>query len=117
LLYSAATGQVVALDNAGLPLGVDFRTVYSDCPIRLMPGDTLLFYTDGLSEAGPDRSRMLGAEGLRSLFCEVMTAGGDTIEVEVVKRHIIDAVKTHAGGSLSDDACLVIAQRRLPVDS
>lgn len=113
LLYQAATGEVTALEASGPPLGVDAGATYQDYPIRLAPGDSLLMYTDGLSEAGVSRSRILGTDGLRTIFRESIDTGGD---IKQARRELIDRVSAFAGGTLHDDACLILARRSIPED-
>lgn len=61
----AANGQLRDLDGAAtLPLGVletlDFK---SEC-VKLSPGDTLVFYTDGITEAFSPHKELFGIERL-----------------------------------------------------
>lgn len=42
---------VEQLDSTGLPLGMFCTSRYTVCRLRLDPGDTLLLFTDGISEA------------------------------------------------------------------
>lgn len=55
LLFRSSTGHVESLSPRGMALGVDqgrvFDRVIEDYPLRLQPGDTLIFYTDGATEA------------------------------------------------------------------
>lgn len=60
--------RVTALEATGLPIGLFCEGVYSENRVALAPGDTLMLYTDGLSEArrgneeyGPDRVAQLAA--------------------------------------------------------
>ena len=64
LLRRAATGGVETLDATGPPLGIAENADYEEGTVTLAEGDTLLLYTDGLSEAGPSRLELLGTEGL-----------------------------------------------------
>ncbi|MDX2079312.1 MAG: GAF domain-containing SpoIIE family protein phosphatase [Terrimicrobiaceae bacterium] len=55
LLYRAATGQVEKLSPKGMALGIDsgevFNRVCADFSFGLDPGDCVLLYTDGATEA------------------------------------------------------------------
>lgn len=55
LLWQAATGQVSRLDAEGMLLGLDMETRYQENKVQLRPGDTVIYYTDGFTEAA-DRS-------------------------------------------------------------
>ncbi|MFM8789347.1 MAG: PP2C family protein-serine/threonine phosphatase [Chthoniobacterales bacterium] len=55
LLYRAAGREVAPLDPPGMAVGIDsgdvFDRVLQDSPVKLEPGDGLLLYTDGVTEA------------------------------------------------------------------
>lgn len=50
-LWQAATRKVTRLDTAGMLIGLDIDSQYEDAQVQLAPGDTLIYYTDGLTEA------------------------------------------------------------------
>jgi phosphoserine phosphatase RsbU/P len=55
LLWQASTGQITRLDADGMLLGLDMDTHYQENQVQLQPGDTVIYYTDGFTEAS-DRS-------------------------------------------------------------
>ncbi len=76
LLYSRAghplprikdtiSGSVRTLEGAsGLPLGIAEDYDIDQATLRLAPGETVVFYTDGITEAFDKERRMFGPEGL-----------------------------------------------------
>ena len=54
VLLRRANGTIEDLKPWGLPLGVDSQERYQEGSVVLGPGDTLLVYSDGLTEARPD---------------------------------------------------------------
>lgn len=47
-----SNGEVQTLDNVGsFPLAIERNTRFDDAEIKMAPGDTLLLYTDGITEA------------------------------------------------------------------
>jgi sigma-B regulation protein RsbU (phosphoserine phosphatase) len=60
-------GTAHAKDVAGLPLGLISGTAYSQIGVELNPGDTLLLYTDGVTESRNEAGEELGHEGLLGL--------------------------------------------------
>ena len=58
-------GRLRSLDDVGhVPLGILEDAAYEDSRVTLHPGETLVLYTDGITEAlGPDR-QMFGVEGI-----------------------------------------------------
>jgi sigma-B regulation protein RsbU (phosphoserine phosphatase) len=76
-----SNGNVTPVDPTGLPVGAFYSTSFSSRKLKLGKGDTLVLYTDGLTEArnadgteyGSDRiSRVLA--GARQLTPEALTA-------------------------------------------
>src|SRR5215813_2881158 len=60
-------GDVKAIDSTGLPVGVFSEQQFSSHAVRLQPGDALLLYTDGLSEARDVDGAEYGIERLTKL--------------------------------------------------
>lgn len=58
--YLEATG-------AAFPLGLNAAINYDDQPLKLIPGDTVLFYTDGVIEAMNPTHELYGFERLETL--------------------------------------------------
>ncbi|MEH2241406.1 PP2C family protein-serine/threonine phosphatase [Nostoc sp.] len=58
LWWHAATKTVSRLDTLGMLIGLDANSQYEDAQAQLEPGDTIIYYTDGLTDAaaaGGDR--------------------------------------------------------------
>lgn len=77
-------GRVLSLDQQGaLPLGILEQQAYGQATLRLEPGDLLLLYTDGITEAmGPRQAcgsrELFGVERLDALLldCDASSADG-----------------------------------------
>ncbi len=61
---SAAVGELPA-GRSGLPLGILAEAEYAPEAVELAPGDVLMLYTDGISEARNAEGEMYGMERLR----------------------------------------------------
>lgn len=83
--------------------------VYTDKSLSLAPGDTLILYTDGYTEAfAPDR-RMFGVEGL----CEVLGGPRTQMPLRECAEEAAAAVARFTGhGDLQDDQTLFLLRRR-----
>ncbi len=68
---------VIELDARGMPLGLMPGMSYEERERALVPGDGVLFYTDGLIEAHSPGGEMFGAPRLRSLLGERPEGGMD----------------------------------------
>lgn len=98
----ARTGRVIPLDQGrSLPLGVLEDAEYTSAEIGLEPGDGLLLYTDGITEAKNLRRQLFGEEGLDRA---VLASSG----AEDMLRRIGEAVDRHAEGvPAADDQTLL----------
>ena len=86
-------------------LGAFEGAAFQQDTAELFPGDALLMFTDGLSEAGRSRHDFLGAEGIAKLA----TAMPDVCTASVYIADIIRGVEAHNRGTFHDDQCLVAA--------
>ena len=59
-------GEEIPLDSA-LPLGVAPDTDYAECTLRLQPGDTLTFLSDGVVEAQSPSGELFGFDRTRAI--------------------------------------------------
>lgn len=63
-IWQAATNTMSRLDTVGMLLGLDMTTQYYEAEIELQPGDTVVFYTDGFTEAANARGERFEEENL-----------------------------------------------------
>jgi sigma-B regulation protein RsbU (phosphoserine phosphatase) len=88
-LLREAGGRILQLDvENGAAIGVEAHTDYPLTERYLAPGDTLIMFTDGVTEAVADDGSLFGVERLRELLGDASGSRGST---ELV-RHIIDSV-------------------------
>lgn len=110
ILKRIADRRCVELDGdaAGLPLGVfdDYQIACEE--VRLSPGDTLVLYTDGITEAFSRNREMFGPKRLIQAI-DAIPCHPDAI-VDAVHKALFE----HTGGSRtrSDDQTLVALRRR-----
>lgn len=99
-----ADGRLEHIGDPGTLLGVVPELELTSTEIELMPGDTLVFYTDGVTEART-RSGMFGTDGLRAVISDCK--GCDAAEVaERIERSLLDTQIERA----RDDIAIVIVQ-------
>ena len=95
--------EVEALGEAegGLPLGVVRDMDYAQSVLSLAPGDSLVLYTDGITEAMNVQEELYGPQRLLSLL------RSEVDRASPLGRIILDDVKRFVGArSQSDDMCL-----------
>ncbi len=59
-LLLRADGTIEYLTEGGMALGVLADSVYGDCPVHLSPGDLIVMFTDGVSEAESPEGEQFG---------------------------------------------------------
>ncbi len=105
-LMRCSTGETFALDGvSSLPLGIDGNVTYEEHTQELQPGDQLLFYTDGITEAeGPDGSPF-GTERLDRVLTRC------TLDATDLLHAVIEAVDEFTAGlPAADDRTLLVAK-------
>ncbi len=102
--YSAADGLAVSLDVTGRGLAMLGGSAYSALTVPLAPGDLIVLYTDGITDAGsgPDR---LGCERLLR-----MVESSARRPSQEIADGILEATLEYAGGSICDDAALLVVK-------
>ena len=108
LLREAATGTVRPLPPCdGLAFGAMGGVIYEECRDGLAPGDLLLLYTDGVTEARADDGSFLELEGLTALLPRPDVSASECI------RAVYDGISAFAGDVHRDDIAMLVL-RRLP---
>jgi sigma-B regulation protein RsbU (phosphoserine phosphatase) len=106
-LLVARNGETHTLSVGGTVLGIMEDFPFDDETITLAPGDVLVLYSDGITEAPDAGSELFGEQRLVDV---VRTHCRE--RASLIKDAILDAVRTHAGeGAAADDITLVIVKR------
>lgn len=102
LLRRTRSGDVVPIgpDIAGLPLGVDAKQHYQQHDVRIEPGELVLCYTDGVSEAMNPAGDLYGADAITALVAR------NPSPLEAIHAIIAD-VGRFSHNSRNDDVCLL----------
>ena len=97
-------GRVQYLLEGGVALGVLPDARYEERPLALQPGDVLLLYTDGVSEAESSAGEQFGTRRLEQ--CLQRISGGTANEI---LKGVVDEVTAWSGEhGVSDDLTLVV---------
>lgn len=99
-------GQISYLDVPGptLPLGIDQSIPYAAREIALEPGDTVVFYTDGIVEARDGHQALFGFERLEGLIRD----GGDASPEAFIDRVLAEIARFGGGAPQHDDMTLLV---------
>jgi sigma-B regulation protein RsbU (phosphoserine phosphatase) len=98
-----ARGAVSHDRGGGIPIGIDPGARYRDEVIALSPGDALVLYTDGVSEALNDDDEEFGLERVLDTLSD-MNGGGIRQQLDALQKRIEEFGK---GRRLRDDVTTV----------
>jgi len=107
-LLRRQNGEVVpiARETASLPLGIVPELAYASETIPIAPGDTILAYTDGVTEAMNEDHDIYGNERLISFLSRFNSPVDETIS------RLVEEVEGFTGeATLRDDTCIIGVHR------
>lgn len=104
LLLPAGETVCRELDAEGIIFGVTKEIVFEEKSIILHPGDLVLLYTDGITEAQNPKGEFFGTERLAHLFA---TQGSHTPQ-EIINRIVKNLQTFCEGSSFEDDVSMVV---------
>ena len=107
VLFHADGSSDVLPTAEGMALGIEEGLEYGVSSVTLKPGDTLVLYSDGVTEAMNGAQEEYGLDRLREVVGAASSGGA-----EEVTRAIFDSVREFAGGAhQSDDiTCLTLCR-------
>jgi anti-sigma regulatory factor (Ser/Thr protein kinase) len=73
-LIFTADGDIISLTGDFLPIGVDHREQYKSIDAPFLPGDFLLLFSDGVSEARNEHFELLGVAPVIDLVRQLISA-------------------------------------------
>jgi hypothetical protein len=99
--------RMVQLTASSLPLGMMDTTNYQECSIDLEPGEVLLAYSDGLTEAMNLEGEEFGATRLEARLREM-----PSLDPEQIGRRLLEKVDEFLGEArVTDDLSLIVVTR------
>jgi phosphoserine phosphatase RsbU/P len=93
----------IELCEGGIPLGMMGDFIYEEGKVRLVPGDLLVLYTDGMVELTDRSGEMLSRERLRDLLLQHRGVGAFGVRDPIMK-----AVAKFSPSNLEDDVTLLV---------
>ena len=109
LLWRKATNVLEKLDSWGMLIGLDMESEYEDATVQLAPGDTIIYYTDGFTDAANENGDRFDEDNLSLCFkwaCQHLDTPEEILD------HVFDQVKQFSGGNKSrgDDMTSIVMQ-------
>jgi Stage II sporulation protein E (SpoIIE) len=97
---------------AGLPFGLSIEPAVGTYPVgteHLQPGDRVIFYTDGITEARSPAGELFGIRPLVDLLVRTHAAA---LPAPETLRRVVHALLEHQQNQLTDDATLLLVEWR-----
>jgi PAS domain S-box-containing protein len=105
LWYRAASDACDRLPATAPPVGVLPDIAIPERRINLCPGDTLLFYSDGVTEAEREKDEFFGIDRLGALVRQHAA-----LPAAALAQAVVDAVDGFSRGMRSDDLTLIVVK-------
>jgi serine phosphatase RsbU (regulator of sigma subunit) len=100
--------EVAPAAITGWPIGIAEGIPYKSREVRLGPGDRLLVFSDGVSEAMDANEKMFGTDGIRT------AVWGTSCTPLATGERLLQAVKRHTAGCAQNDDITVVCFGRTP---
>jgi sigma-B regulation protein RsbU (phosphoserine phosphatase) len=97
-------GRVEQLKLTGFPIGIFDDATYDEWSVRLDPGDILVFYSDGLTEAARRDGQFFGVSRVQTLI----QANAHLSSAELADILLAEVREFTQGGAIADDRALVV---------
>lgn len=108
-LYRAATGEIEELESPGVPFGMFREARYESVPFQMQPGDVLIVYSDGLTEAENVAGDMFGEDKVKEIIRREAPRGSAELG-----QAILSEVETFTRDAIqNDDLTFVVIHRGL----
>ena len=111
LLYCPSSNTLVDAIDAelgGPPLGLVEDYPYPAADVTLQAGDSLLLYTDGVTDATNMQNQSFAMKGIRDALLDDTVATSGPPRPDVIGRQLLEAVRRHSAGRPQNDDIAVV---------
>jgi sigma-B regulation protein RsbU (phosphoserine phosphatase) len=99
-----------AFTEGSYPVGLVPDAEYTATCMKLQPGDTLVLFSDGVTEAMDPQEQMFGVPRLREVL-----SGKEGAELDHLQKTVLESVENFARGARqADDLTLLLVRYRDP---
>jgi phosphoserine phosphatase RsbU/P len=102
-----SNGSIECLESSGAPVGLFPDASWQERTVQLQPGDRVLAYTDGVTEACNRSGNEWGVDGLLQAATDAARVR-ETESADALVRSILDAMDDFSGGVQTDDATAAV---------
>ncbi|MBI2619022.1 MAG: SpoIIE family protein phosphatase [Ignavibacteriales bacterium] len=100
--------KVEILSSTGLPLGMFCKSAYTSLSVAMDPEDTLILYSDGVTESRNSSHWQYGEQRLR----EIVSSNSMLAPQDLLKICVEDVKQFRSGAAPSDDMTILILRRQ-----
>ncbi len=105
LLFRATTGTLTRLNSSCPPIGLSPEEICELASTDLSPGDVVVFYTDGVTEAENRLGEEFGMERLSA-----MVRRGSSLSAEDLMVDIYNTAADFCGDNFNDDVTILVVK-------
>jgi serine phosphatase RsbU (regulator of sigma subunit) len=105
LLFRARTGTLTRMNSSCPPIGLSPEEVCELASADLMPGDVVVFYTDGVTEAENPLGEEFGLERLSAVVRR-----GSSLSAEDLTMNIYSTAADFCGDDFNDDVTILVVK-------
>lgn len=105
--------DAISSDATGLPLGVMAGYPYESVTVPIDPWDSVVVYTDGVTDAMNPAGDLFGMEGVDRIFLTDDSVMSDIARPARLGERLIASVRRHAAGRAQNDDIAVVCFGRL----
>ena len=99
-----------AFTEGSYPVGLVPDAMYTAACLKLQPGDTLVLFSDGVTEAMDPDEQLFGVPRLREVL-----EGKTNMDLEEIQKTVLESVENFARGARqADDLTLLLVRYRDP---
>lgn len=105
VVYRASTGQCEEVPTLNMPLAILPDQEFHQSEVQIEPGDFLVLYTDGITEAMNRRRELFGMQNLM----QTLQDADKLHTAEEIVQHVFDGIESFAGEAPQhDDTTIVV---------
>ncbi|MCI0471001.1 MAG: SpoIIE family protein phosphatase, partial [Candidatus Aminicenantes bacterium] len=104
-LLRAKTGEIIPLNTEGFFVGIFNESRFDNKEVFLEPGDRILFYSDGITQARNPEDGEFGEERLIEIYKK-----GNNISISDLLNKIFEEVKNFSNHKIDDDVTIAMIE-------
>jgi serine phosphatase RsbU (regulator of sigma subunit) len=116
LIYRRAKNTIeegISNKLSGFPLGMVESMEYESIRVNLQPGDNVIIFTDGVTDAIDRKEQSFSMDRVREAILGESSVTDDSLTPQQMGKRIISKVQTHANGQYQNDDIALVCFGRM----